>query len=148
MCNLNQIAGVCVCMCVYKYIFSLCLWRSWHAEWFICDLSPLFTKEVWEKRRRNMCWRSMWCGWRNKPLCKPDFNYIQRHRRLRMRWGNRGWKTYLDASVLKCFQTPEKSRPLLEKMQEAYTIVICVYSLIWVVLLDHTWHTCLLLFSI
>lgn len=30
-----------------------------------------------------------------------------------MRRGNRGWKTYLDAPVLKCFPAPEKMQERL-----------------------------------
>lgn len=38
-----------------------------------------------------------------------------------MKKGKRGWKTYLDISVLKRFAT------LFEEMKEAYTTATCVY---------------------
>lgn len=41
----------------------------------------------------------------------------------------RGGKTYLDVSVLKCFPTLEKSRPLIEKMQEKPTQQLSACSL-------------------
>lgn len=90
MCNLNQSSR-----------------RLWHAEWFICNLSPIFTEEGEENVSQ-----PIWCG----GISPSEADFSCRNR-WRIRWGGK----YLDA--------------LFKMMRGAHTAVICVYCLMWVMLL-------------